>query len=126
MAPSWMRRVLLPEGCDNGAGNAARCHGAISLSYREWLAWSQRSSRHRLQPRAKTPETLGNCDVRAAKERRNNRRKRVGRVPVEVAERSVVEPCSPRVRVAGSVLDVAQHLLQQPLASPSKLLQVGA
>jgi hypothetical protein len=65
--------------------------------------------------------------VQAAKELRDNRRKRVGRVPVEVVVRSVVAPCRPRVRVASSVLDVAQRLLlQQPLAPPSKLLRVGA
>jgi hypothetical protein len=65
--------------------------------------------------------------VQAAKELRDNRRKHVGRVPVEVVARSVVAPCRPRVRVASSVLDVAQRLLlQQPLAPPSKLLQVGA
>src|ERR1017187_10203352 len=98
------------------------------LSYRERLAWPRRSSRHRLQPRAQRPWKLsGFSDVQAAKELRDNRRKRVGRVPVEVVTRSVVAPCRPRVRVASSVLDVAQRLLlQQPLAPPSKLLQVGA
>ena len=84
------------------------------------------ASIHRPSSTFPTSSLLGLSDLLDAQELRDNRHKRVGRVPVEVVARSVVGPCRPRVRVAGSVLDIAQRLLQQPLASPSKLLQVGA